>query len=505
MVSSNPRASAPPVSHDATDGSALQRKARLGAITLAARTIVLETIVFGGNLILARVLDPEDFGVMAISQFALAFFVSFGDAGLGGGLVQRKEHPSQVMLSSIFWLQIAISIAIMAAVWVSTPILPVLWPDLPRGSAWLLRALSVELLLTAARTIPSILMERELYFGRLSVLEVTSQLAYFVVALPMGVKGYGVTALVGGVLARAVTGVILAYALRPWRPDLTMDRAGLRPIVNFGIPYQLKNVVGFANNAVTPLYAGHVLGAYAVGIITFAQQTAYTPLKLVQVMARVGFPLYSRLQDKPKLLAETLGRSAHVCAAGTLLFSGLMFGLGPEIVRVAYPKWGEAIVPLYLFAGTITVGFLTPLVAAAFDAMGRPKVFLRLSLAWTLMAWVVVPFTTPRWGVIGFVGGYIVHTIVFSVVVLVLVGKVFPEAHLVRRSRGVLIAALAEAALARYVIAPVVSGPFTLMFALVAAIATFVAVMYVVDRRSLLDALSLMRARGTEAEVSPVP
>ncbi|HEX3595327.1 MAG TPA: oligosaccharide flippase family protein, partial [Polyangiaceae bacterium] len=152
----------------ASDGAVLQRKARVGALTLGARSIVLETLVFAGNLILARVLDPEDFGVMAISQFALAFFVSFGDAGLGGGLVQRREHPSQVMLSSIFWLQIAISIAIMAAVWVSTPLLPLFWPDLPRGSEWLLRALSIELLLTAARTIPSILMERELHFGRLS-------------------------------------------------------------------------------------------------------------------------------------------------------------------------------------------------------------------------------------------------------------------------------------------------------------------------------------------------
>jgi O-antigen/teichoic acid export membrane protein len=409
------------------------------------------------------------------------------------------------MLSSIFWLQIAISIAIMAAVWVSTPLLPIFWPDLPRGSEWLLRALSIELLLTAARTIPSILMERELHFGRLSILEVTSQLAYFVVALPMGIAGYGVKALVGGVLARAITGVILAYVLRPWRPHIAMDRVGLRPIVHFGIPYQLKNVVGFANNAVTPAYAGHVLGAHAVGIITFAQQTAYTPLKLVQVMARVGFPLYSRLQDKPKLLAETLGRSVHVCAAGTLLFAGLMFGLGPEIIRIAYPKWGEAVVPLYMFSATITVGFLTPLIAAAFDALGRPKVILRLSVAWTLLAWAVVPFTTPRWGVIGFVGGFIVHTLLSGVIVLVLVARVFPEAHVVRRSRGVVLAALVQGIVGHFFVAPFVHGAMTLVLALLADIGAFVAVIYVVDRRTLTDAVSLVRSgRSAEPEEEPL-
>src|SRR5262249_47021328 len=159
----------------------------------------------------------------------------------------------------------------------------------------------------------------------------------------------------------------------------------------------------------------------------------YSPLKLVEVMGRVGFPLYSRLQHKPRLIAETLGRAVHVCAAGTFLFVGVIFGLGPELVRIAYPKWGEAMVPLYLFAGTITIGFITPLIASAFDAMGRPKVFLHLSMGWTLITWLIVPFTTPRWGIVGFVGGFIVHTIVGNLVVIALVGHTFPEARIVRR------------------------------------------------------------------------
>jgi O-antigen/teichoic acid export membrane protein len=495
MLPSKTPAGLDPVSRDTVDGATLRRKARVGAMVLAARSIVLESLVFAGNLALALLLDPEDFGVLAISQFALAFFVSFGDVGLGGGLVQRKEGPTQTLLSSVFWLQIAISIAIMAAVWVSTPVVPLVWPDLPRGSLWLMRALSLELLLTAARSIPSILMERELRFERLSILEVASQLAYFVVALPLGMKHYGVWALVGGVLARAFTGVLLAYALRPWRPSVIMDREGLRPIAHFGIPFQLKNVAGFLNGAVTPAYAGHVLGAHAVGIIGFAQSTAYTPLKLVQVMARVGFPIYSRLQDKPKVLAETLGRSVHICAAGTFLFSSLMIGLGPQILRIAYPKFLEAIVPLYLFAGTIMVGFVTPLVAAAFDAMGRPKVFLWIAVGSTLLAWAIVPFTTPRWGIVGFVAGFIVHTIVFNVFVIVLVSRAFPEARIVGRSWPVAVAAVVATCASRYVFAPFVSGPFTLVCAALAAIASFVALTYIIDRSALMDVIALKNAK----------
>jgi O-antigen/teichoic acid export membrane protein len=212
-------------------------------------------------------------------------------------------------------------------------------------------------------------------------------------------------------------------------------------------------------------------------------------------MTRVGFPIYSRLQDKPKVLAETLGRSVHVCAAGAFLSSGLMIGLGPEILRVAYPKFVGAIVPLYLFAGAILVGFLTPLVAAAFDAMGKPKVFLWIAVASTLLAWAIVPFTTPRWGIVGFVAGFVAQVIVFNIFVLVLVSRAFPEARIIGRTWPVAFAGVIETGVSMYVLAPFVRGPFTLLLAALAAIACFVGVTYVIDRNALMDVIALGRAK----------
>src|SRR6185436_5525354 len=111
-----------------------------------------------------------------------------------------------------------------------------------------------------------------------------------------------------GVLAQGAAGVVLAYAFHPFRPELALDRDLLRPILKFGVPFQLNRAVGFVNAAVTPIYAGSKLGSRPLGLLTWAQNTAYFPLKLVEIVGRIAFPLYSRLQHDKALLGESFGR-----------------------------------------------------------------------------------------------------------------------------------------------------------------------------------------------------
>ena len=95
--------------------------------------------------------------------------------------------------------------------------------------------------------------------------------------------------------SRRLPGPPWSIILSPWRPSLVFDRRLLRPIIAFGIPYQLKNVIGFINGAITPIYAGRTLGTTALGYITWAQTTGFLPVKIVEIIGRVTFPLFSRL------------------------------------------------------------------------------------------------------------------------------------------------------------------------------------------------------------------
>src|SRR5690606_21803239 len=127
------------------------------------------------------------------------------------------------------------------------------WPSLPSSATWLLRVISLSLLLTSLRVIPSILLERELRFGKLSVLEILHTLTFYSTAVVLAMKGLQVWSLVTAVVAQGIVGVVAAYLMRPWRPSFVFERQVLGPMLRFGIPFQAKNAISFANNAITPL------------------------------------------------------------------------------------------------------------------------------------------------------------------------------------------------------------------------------------------------------------
>jgi PST family polysaccharide transporter len=478
----------------------VKRRAVLGVIAMIGRTVVLQFVVFGGTIVLARLLTKSDFGVFTTLQFVLTFFLFFGDAGLGAALVQKKEEPTQQELSSVFVFQILISAAVMAVAAVGANWMHLFWHDLPEGSTWLMRAISLQLLLISLRVVPSILMERHLQFGRLAILEVLLSVGFYVGAVAFAFLGLRVWALIIGVLIQGVVGVVGAFAMRPWRPTFAFRWNLLRPIVAFGIPFQLKNVIGFVNGATMPVYAGRVLGMNAVGVIGQAQNIAFFPLRLVEIMARVTFPLFARLHHDKELFAATLARSVQICALGTLFFVGLLLGLGRNIVHVWLTDyWIDAVPLLYIYAGAISIGFLSPLVASALDAAGRPKVFSRLAMGWTALNWMVVPLTTPTWGLLGFVGGYTVHVVVGNLAVILVLIKLIPNARIWPRVRASVVGGFAVWAAGYFLVRPWAINWPGIIGGIALMIALFAAVVALLDRSAIKDALSIIPKKGQSA------
>ena len=388
-------------------------------------------IVSGGDIYLRRRLEPADFGLFAIIQFALAFFAYFGDAGLGGALIQKKDEPTQAELSSVWVLQLLLTLIVLIVVWWSAPLIVSFWPDMKKEGVWVLRALSIDLLLTGMRSVPMLLMERELQYRRLSVLDVILNLGFYLTAVLLAELNFGVMSLVDAVLVQGFLGVVGAFAMRRWRPSLVLDRKLLSPILRFGISYQLKNLVGFSFGAIAPVYGGRALGQTGLGFVNWAQSTAYFPLKLVGIMSRVSFPLYSRLQDDKVMFARSFERSLQVCALGTLFYTGLGLALGPNLVRTVYTdKWLPGLPLFYLYVSGISIGFLAPLVSPALDAIGRPQVMLRFSIGWTVAILFIAIYATPRWGAMGFVIASCIPMVLGNALLLYVFWRMFPATRL---------------------------------------------------------------------------
>jgi len=496
--SASPAAPAPEAepSRPRVDVAGLQRRARLGIMALVGRTAAMQLIVLGGDIYLRRRLEPADFGLYAIVQFALAIFMQFGDVGLASALIRQAEAPSRRELSSAWCLQMLVASSITVVLWVGAPYLLDFWPDMSRDGIWVLRALSVDLLLSSARLTPTLLMERELEYGRLSVLDITLSVTYYVAAVGLASAGYGVMSLAYAVLVRSTCGVIGAHLLRPFRPSLVLDWPLIRPIMHFGMRFQLKSMVGFLVTAVAPVYGGRVLGQAQLGFINLGQSTAFFPLRLVEVMARVSFPLFSRLQNEPKAFAATLERGVMVSAMGTLFFVGLSVGLGPQIIHIIYGvKWLPAVPLFYVYAVAFGIGFLHPVVAPALDALGKPGLNLKLMVSWTIAILVLVPLLTPRWGALGFAVGYCIPMVIGNGVVVLILKKLVPEAHLWPRTRALLVGCAAVMLLGRYVLLGVCNGPLSLTACVVASLATFLGVVGLLDRSALHEIRALIKSQ----------
>ncbi len=467
-------------------------------VVLIVRTVVLQLTVLGGNVYLARLLNPGDFGVFAIVQFALQVFQLFGDAGLAAGLIQKKEDPDQRELSSVWWLQVGLASLLVVAVFFSAPYVLKLWPDVPHQTEWLLRAMSLQLLFTTLRVVPALLLERELKFARLSVLDFVSTLTFYLSASALATANFGVSALIGALLLQGLVGAILIQVMRPWRPSLVLDTAVLKTILRFGLPYQGKVIVGFVNAAIAPIYAGSLLGKYSLGLNNFAQTTAWFPLKLVEILSRVTFPLYSRLQDDREALASSLGRSVQVCAVTVLFFVGLFLGIGRGFVEVVYTaKWLPSLPLLYVYAGAISIGFLSPLIASALDALGKPQIIFRLALLWTLLNWLVVSLVMLKWRTpLAFAIACSVHVVLGNLAVVVVLKRLLPNVQFWPRLRGAVIAMALLAILGRFGIDGWINDAATLLLAVLLALVLFLGVMFALDRAALKDALALVRNKG---------
>ena len=339
----------------------------------------------------------------------------------------------------------------------------------------------------------------------MAIVDVVGSITFHGVAIALAAAGFGVWSLVWGVLAQGIFATGAVFALSHWRPRAMFEWRALRPLLRFGIAQQIRNLFALVNDSVTPIVGGRVLGPAAVGYMNWSQSTAYFPLKVVQILARVGFPLFARLQHDPALLGESLGRMIQVSAFATLAWVGLCLGLGEQFTAAVFSaKWLPAVPILIIFAAAIAIGFLSPLVAVALDAMGRPGLFTRIAIGWTTITWLVAPLATLRWGIVGLAAGYCSHVVVGNIVVAIVVRRLLPETKLWQRVRASVAGAAATIALGRLVLAPHVSGliSFGLSSALLAIV--YAGVVWMIDGSTLVRALSVVPG-VVEADARPEP
>ena len=276
----------------------LRRAASQGVkfTTLAVGGATLVQI--GGLVVLGRLLQPSDFGLIAMMTVVFGLADMFAQMGVGDGIVQHAEALDRDQLSTLFWTNCLLGIGAYCAVQLSIPLLVAIYrePDLER----LVPVAALSLAIVPLGIHVTALLRRGLRFRLLAALELARAVAATATAISGALLGWGVWALVAGQLASALVGTAALLGIGAalgWLPRLRYDFEGVKGVLRFGAFHFGSNVVNYFNSRIDQLLVGSLLGARALGYYSMAFNLVAQPsARVIQVVTQVAFPIMARMR-----------------------------------------------------------------------------------------------------------------------------------------------------------------------------------------------------------------
>jgi O-antigen/teichoic acid export membrane protein len=217
---------------------------------------------------------------------------------------------------------------------------------------FLLYAMGISFFLSSLKTIPSIMLEREIQFNKLIIPQILETLVFNFVAVYFAWKGFGISAFTYAVLSRGVVGLVAVYYVYPWKPLIGIYRQSLRSLLRFGLPYQANTFLAVLKDDGMTILLTKIIGTSGLGYIGWASKWAGLPLRVVMDnLSKVSFPTFARLQnDKEKLTRAVEINLKYTLLAIFPLLILMAFIAKPLAMQIPrYQKWLPAIIPLYLY------------------------------------------------------------------------------------------------------------------------------------------------------------
>ncbi len=402
----------------------VNKKLIFGFLTLSFRKAILLVISFATiNLVLARILPVSVIGIFNIANSILAFFSYFSDIGLAGALIQKKEITIHD-LKTTFTIQEVLAAIITLVLIIFAPNLADFY-RLDSSGILLIRSLAVGFFLTSLKVIPSVILERELNFGKLVWVEVIETLLFNGVLIFLVWQNFLIDSFSFAVIIRAISGTLLINIVSPWKIAFGVDRSSFKTLISFGVPFQANSILALLKDRLVPLVIARMVGATGVGLITWAQSITFMALEVMNIMSRITFPAFSRLQSDSKALEKTLEKTLFLTS---LLFYPILFGLvaiAPSFIdQIVSQKWKPALPLIYLFSVTVFWANLSSPFTNFLNAIGKVKTTLKLMVMWTVLEWVLTPFLTLKFGFLG-VGMSSALISLSSIIPIVIIKRMF--------------------------------------------------------------------------------
>ena len=383
-----------------------------GFVWEAVTRLIVQVVSWAATIWVARILVPDDYGIVAIYGIFGAVGIHIAGLGLGGALVNRKVLKDQ-HTSNIFWLGLLSALLVYVALFLLAPLFAGMF-DIPELAS-VIKVAALFIVVSAFGIVPRALAMRKLLFKEVALMSMLSGGVLAAVTLTMALMGFGYWSLITSTLVSEAFLVASFYWLIPYLPSRPNRILTTVPYVRFGFRIALGGVFSSANERWPIFVCSTVLGQTATGYLEMARVLASLPKdKIGMTFAAIAFPAFARIQNDVERTRSVFLRLHGVLYVVTVpMFLGLAVVADDLVPFLIGDRWSPIVIPIQVICVANLVAIGSQMITRVLEGLGKPRV----SLNYQLIQFVLLPasmFVGVQWGLLG---------------LLIAWAAVFPAAH----------------------------------------------------------------------------
>jgi PST family polysaccharide transporter len=317
------------------------RAARGGVVAITSQGLKF-IVTLAATSVMARLLTPQDYGLIGMVAFVTGFVSMYKDLGLSAATIQKSEINSE-QISTLFWVNVCLSLAIALLTMALAPLVAWFYGE-PRLTA-ITVVTSIGFLISGLTVQHEALLRRQMRYLALAAIGLSSVAMGYVVGILMAWRGFSYWALVGSQLAVIITGSALTLLLCRWIPGLPKRNAGVRSMIKFGGNLTGFTTINYFSRNLDNLLIGRFAGAQQLGLYSRAYQLMLLPIEQInEPVTSVAVSSLSRLMDSPEAYRRAYLRMLEKIAMLTMPGVVLMILTSDWIIHIFLgPQWVGAV------------------------------------------------------------------------------------------------------------------------------------------------------------------
>jgi PST family polysaccharide transporter len=373
------------------------------------------------NIILARLLSPYEFGIIAIIAIFVGFLQIFKDFGFGNILISTKD-VDDLDYSTVFWTNLGLGVLLSSLLYMSSPWITIFYKEPILEN--LIDVISLLFIVQAFNFVQVIKLTKKLQYKKLAIVSFVSILISGTIGIISALNGLGVWSLIMKDLSQALVYLILIWRLSSWKPSFQFSFNRFKYFLNSGSALLGTKLLNYFSRNIDNILIGKFIGAPELGVYNRAYSFMTFPIyKITGVLSSVLFPSFSIIQDNMKRITDIFLKSVQITSFIVFMIMGLLYINASEFVLLVLgEQWIEVIPLLKILALPSALQSITLLTENIFRAQNKYRLEFKLNILVSISLAIAI-IIGLQWGILGVAYAYLCAVVLTTSTILIVTAK----------------------------------------------------------------------------------